>query len=92
MRIVRRLSVASNPMSGYADIEARKSDMMNTIKAIFKEGKIELLEHVDIPEGTEVLVTILSDEAEFWLRASESSLASVWDNEEDDIYEQLLKR
>ncbi len=66
--------------------------MMNTVKAIFKEGRIELLEQVDIPEGTEVLVMILSDEAEFWLRASESSLASVWGNEEDDIYEQLLKR
>jgi predicted DNA-binding antitoxin AbrB/MazE fold protein len=66
--------------------------MMNTVKAIFKEGRIELLEQIDIPEGTEVLVTILSDEAEFWLQASESSLASVWDNEEDDIYEQLLKR
>ena len=66
--------------------------MMNTVKAIFKEGRIELLEQVDIPEGTEILVTILSDEEEFWLRASESSLASAWDNEEDDIYEQLLKR
>jgi predicted DNA-binding antitoxin AbrB/MazE fold protein len=66
--------------------------MMNTVKAIIKEGKIELLEQVDIPEGTEVLVTILSDDAEFWGRASESSLATVWDNEEDDIYEQLLKR
>jgi hypothetical protein len=66
--------------------------MMNTVKAIIKEGRIELLEQVDIPEGTEVLVTILSDEAEFWLRASESSLASVWDNKEDDVYEQLHKR
>ena len=66
--------------------------MMNTVKAVIREGRIELLEQVDIPEGTEVLVTILSDEAGFWLRASESSLASVWDNEEDDIYEQLLKR
>lgn len=66
--------------------------MMNTVKAIVREGRIELLEQVDIPEGTEVLVTILSDEAEFWLRASESSLASVWDNAEDDVYEQLLKR
>ena len=66
--------------------------MMNTVKALIKEGKIELLEQIDIPEGTEVLVTILSDGAEFWLRASESSLASVWDNEEDDVYEQLLKR
>lgn len=66
--------------------------MLNTIKAIIKEGRIELLEAVEIPEGTEVLVTILPDEAEFWLRASAPSLAAVWDNEEDDVYEQLLKR
>ena len=66
--------------------------MLNTVKAIIKEGRIELLEQVDIPEGTEVLITILTDETEFWLRASEPSIASVWDNEEDDIYEQLLKR
>lgn len=66
--------------------------MMNTVRAIVKEGRIELLEQADIPEGTEVLVTILPDDAEFWLRASESSLASVWANQEDDVYEQLLKR
>lgn len=66
--------------------------MTNTDKAIVREGKIELLEQADIPEGTEVLVTIRSDDAEFWLRASESSLASVWANQEDDVYEQLLNR
>ena len=66
--------------------------MMNTVKAVVREGRIQLLEQVNIPDGTEVLVTILSDEAEFWLQASESSLAVVWDNEEDDVYEQLLKR
>ena len=66
--------------------------MMNTVKAVVREGRIQLLEHVNIPDGTEVLVTILSDEAKFWLQASESSLAVVWDNEEDDVYEQLLKR
>ena len=66
--------------------------MMNTVKAIIREGRIELLEQVDIPEGAEVLVTILSEEVEFWLRASETSLASVWGNREDDVYEQLLKR
>jgi hypothetical protein len=45
--------------------------MLNTVKAIVKEGRIELMEQVHIPEGAEVLVTILSDDAEFWLRASE---------------------
>jgi hypothetical protein len=66
--------------------------MSNPIKAIVKEGKIELLEPMDIPEGTEVLVTIPPDEAGFWLGASQSSLASVWENEADDVYAQLLKR
>ena len=65
---------------------------MNTVKAIIKERRIELLEPVDIPEETELLVTIHADDAGFWLRTSASSLAAVWDNEEDDIYEQLLKR
>ncbi len=66
--------------------------MMNTVRAIVKEGKIELLEKIDIPEGTEVLVTILSDEMQFWLGASAASLDTVWDNHEDDVYEQLLTR
>jgi len=65
--------------------------MLNTIKAVVKQGRIELLEPIDIPEGAEVLVTVISDGAEFWLHASESSLASVWDNKEDDVYEHLLQ-
>lgn len=32
------------------------------------QGKIELLESVELPEGVRVLVTVLpDDEAEFWL-------------------------
>jgi hypothetical protein len=64
--------------------------MLNTIRAIVRQGKIELLEKIEIPEGTEVLVTPLI-EAEFWLKASESSLEAVWDNSEDDVYATLLK-
>ena len=66
--------------------------MLNTLKAVVREGKIELLENVDLPEGTEVLVTILTDEEQFWIGASEASLSAIWDNAEDDIYEQLLQR
>jgi hypothetical protein len=64
--------------------------MLNTIRAIVREGRIELLEDVDIPEGTEVLVTPLT-ETEFWLSASETAFNSVWDNSEDDVYATLLK-
>lgn len=66
--------------------------MPNTIRAIVREGKIELLEKVELPEGTEVLVTPLSGETDFWLRASEGSLAEVWDNLEDDVYAELLEK
>ena len=66
--------------------------MLNTIRAVVREGKIELLEQVEIPEGTEVLVTPLVDESGFWLYASESSLDSVWDNVEDDVYAELLEK
>jgi hypothetical protein len=65
-------------------------EMLNTIRAVVREGKIELLEDVEIPEGTEVLVTPLM-ETEFWLKASEGSLDSVWDNSEDDVYATLLE-
>jgi hypothetical protein len=69
----------------------RGGEMFNTIRAVVKQGRIELLEQIEIPDGTEVLVTPLLDESEFWLRASESSLKAVWDNPEDDVYAKLLQ-
>ncbi|AUB38126.1 hypothetical protein COO91_04089 [Nostoc flagelliforme CCNUN1] len=40
---------------------------------------------------TRVLVTLLpDDETEFWLQTSQTSLSSVWDNAEDDVYAELL--
>ena len=67
--------------------------MSKTVWATFRQGKIELLEQMDCPDGTRVLVTILpNEEDEFWLQASQVSLAAVWDNEEDDVYAQLLQK
>jgi hypothetical protein len=66
--------------------------MLKTLWATIRQGKIELLESTDLPEGTRVLVTILpDDEAGFWLEASQISLDNVWDNNEDDVYAQLLQ-
>lgn len=56
-----------------------------------RAGRIELLEEVEIPEGTEVLVTPLVEEMDFWLKASENSIDAIWDNTEDDVYAKLLK-
>ena len=68
-----------------------KTDMLKTLWATVQQGKIELLESEELPEGTRVLVTLLpNDETEFWLQASQTSLDAVWDNAEDDVYAQLL--
>ena len=65
--------------------------MLETLWATVREGKIELLESEELPEGTRVLVTLLpNDETEFWLQTSQTSLSSVWDNAEDDVYAELL--
>ena len=67
--------------------------MLNTVWAVVREGKIEVLEQVDLPEGTRVLVTVLSDgDTQFWLDASQTALDRVWDNTEDDVYAQLLEK
>jgi hypothetical protein len=68
-----------------------KTDMLKTLWATVRQGKIELLESEELPEGTRVLVTLLpDDETEFWLQTSQTSLSSVWDNAEDDVYAELL--
>ena len=67
--------------------------MLNTAWAVVREGKIELLEQVDLPEGRKVLVTLLPDEDTlFWLHTSQVSLDVIWDNTEDDVYAQLLEK
>ena len=66
--------------------------MQETIRAVVNEGRIEPLEKVDMPDGTEVLVTVLSNGDDFWLKVSEQSLNAIWDNPEDDVYAELLER
>lgn len=72
--------------------QVRKVNMQETIRAVVNEGRIEPLEKVDMPDGTEVLVTVLSNGDDFWLKVSEQSLNAIWDNSEDDVYAELLER
>jgi hypothetical protein len=66
--------------------------MLQTLWGTIRQGKIELLESTELPEGTRVLVTLLpDDEAGFWIQVSQMSLDAVWDNTEDDVYAQLLQ-
>ena len=66
--------------------------MLKTLTAIVRQGKIELSDKLELPEGTKVLVTVLTnDEAEFWSNSSQASLDKVWNNSEDDVYAELLE-
>lgn len=66
--------------------------MLSTVRAVVHEGKIELLEPAELQEGVSVLVTILNeDDQHVWLAASGTSLAATWDNDEDDVYAELLE-
>ncbi len=66
--------------------------MLDTVWAVVHNGKIETVGEVDAPEGTRALVTLLvEDESDFWQAASFASLDEIWDNEEDDIYAELLE-
>lgn len=65
---------------------------MQTVWATVQAGQIRLVENIDLPEGTTLLVTVLPEgEDRFWSQASEKSLAAIWDNAEDDGYAQLLQ-
>lgn len=65
--------------------------MLCTIRAVVRDGKIELLEPISLMEGVHVLITVLADEEQsFWQAASSSSFERVWNNDEDDIYAELL--
>jgi hypothetical protein len=68
--------------------------MLQTVYAVVQDGKIELSEPIELAEGLKVLVTLLPPDEEdvFWLAASQSSLDSVWNNSEDDIYADLRKK
>ncbi|MGG6263898.1 hypothetical protein ACQ4M3_10945 [Leptolyngbya sp. AN03gr2] len=49
----------------------------------------------DAFEAAEIMLKALQDantqEESFWLQSTQSSLDAIWDNEEDDIYAQLLE-
>ena len=60
--------------------------MLSTALGIVKDGKIETLEGIALPEGQKVLVTLLPDDDIF----CQETLKQIWENKEDDVYARLL--
>jgi hypothetical protein len=73
--------------------------MPNSLWAVVRDGRIELLEPAELPDGAKLRVIVVTDAAEtqqkdqqFWLGVSQSSLDAIWGNAEDDVYAELLRR
>jgi predicted DNA-binding antitoxin AbrB/MazE fold protein len=67
--------------------------MTMTVEAIYEQGKLVLPGPLSLPEKSHVRVTIESDvEREEWLKLSEENLSKTWDNADDDVYNELLKK
>jgi len=69
---------------------------MKTLSAIYKGNRVvELLEDISLPENMEVLVIIPEQDEERILRrqlqsAAEIVFARLWDNTEDEVWNEYL--
>jgi predicted DNA-binding antitoxin AbrB/MazE fold protein len=67
--------------------------MTTTVDAIYEHGKLLLSKPLALPEKSHVRVTIESDpERGSWLKLSEEALMKTWGNDDDDIFNELLKK
>jgi len=68
--------------------------MTTTIDAIYENGRLVLPRPLSLPEHAHVRVTIETGDAdrEAWLKLSEDSLTKVWDNDADDVFNELLQK
>ncbi len=68
--------------------------MTTKVDAIYEGGKIILPQPLSLPERTRVRVIIESrdSEREAWLKLSEESLTKIWNNDPDDIFNELLEK
>ena len=68
--------------------------MRTTVDAVYENGKLVLPRPLSLPERSHVRVTIESGdtEREAWLQLSEKALTKVWDNEADDVFNELLSK
>ena len=67
--------------------------MIKVVDAIYEQGKLVLEQPLPLPEHARVRVTVDSDlDHAAWLKLSEESLKTVWDNEADDVFNELLDK
>jgi predicted DNA-binding antitoxin AbrB/MazE fold protein len=64
-----------------------------TVEAIYENGALWLQNPLPLPEKSHVRITIEVDlDREQWRQISQASLLKVWDNPDDDVFNELLSK
>ena len=70
--------------------------MSTTLEAVYENGLLRLARPLPLAEHSRVTVTVQTaeDDAErlLWLKASEETLRKTWDNQADDVFNELLQK
>lgn len=70
--------------------------MTTAVEAIYEDGLLRPLQPLHLPEHTRVMVSVETldhdTERAAWLAQSERRLREVWDNDDDDVFNELLAR
>lgn len=70
--------------------------MSTTLDAIYEPGLLRLAGPLPFPTHTRVRVSVEllppEGDRQAWLNQGESTLKRVWDNDADDVYNELLAR
>jgi len=68
--------------------------MTTTIDASYENGTLVLPRPLSLPEHSHERMTVESPafEREAWLKLSEASLAKLWSNDSDDVFNESLKK
>ena len=71
-------------------------NLQRVVNSLPPEAQIEVFDFVEFLQQKYVTkktkVKHVREDAEYWTALSQVSVQSIWDNEEDDIYNELLKR
>jgi hypothetical protein len=67
--------------------------MLSTVWGVVREGQIELLEDIDLPEGSKVLVTLMEDDdSAFWWQDGQVTLDADGHEPKDGAEGQLPRK
>jgi hypothetical protein len=71
-------------------------NLQHAVNSLPPEAQVEVFDFVEFLRQKYVTKKTkakhVREDAEYWTALSQVSVQSIWDNEEDDIYNELLKR